>query len=62
MKQYGIWNIREDVQEVTNIRVDEVIRFADNERAINTNYKQKVKTLNQAQTLLKSIGYDVEQI
>lgn len=62
MKRYGIWNTREDVQEVTNIRADEVIRFADNERVINTNYKQRVKTLNQAQTLFKSIGYDVEQI
>lgn len=62
MKRYGIWNTHEDVQEVTNISEDEVICFADTERAVNTNHKQTITTLNQAQSLLESIGYVVEKI
>ena len=62
MCRYGIWNLTEDEQELNNLTENEVINYADIERTVNTAQNHKVKTLKQAQNLLESIGYRVEQI
>lgn len=62
MKKYGIYNAIEDTQEVNNINNNEVIEFADIERAVNTGEIAEIRTLDQARELLNSLGYIVEEI
>lgn len=62
MNKYGIYNAIEDTQEFNNISDNEVIEFADIERAVNTGEIAEIRTLDQAKELLNSLGYLVEEI
>lgn len=62
MNKYGIWNVKEDVQEVKNYNANQIIEFANTERIVVTGKQEEITTLNQATDFLLSLGYIVEEM
>ena len=62
MNKYGIWNVKEDVQEVKNYDANQIIEFANIERVVITGVQEEITTLNQATDFLLSLGYIVEEM
>ena len=62
MNKYGIWNVKEDVQEVKNYNANQIIEFANIERVVITGVQEEITTLNQATDFLLSLGYIVEEM
>lgn len=62
MNKYGIWNDIEDVQEVKNYDTEQVIEFANIERAVVTGVKEEITTLEEAEDFLITLGYVVEEM
>lgn len=62
MNKYGIWNAMEDVQEVRNYDTDQVIEFANVERVVVTGVQEEIKTLEEAEDFLLTLGYIVEEM
>lgn len=59
---YGIWNLLEDVQEARDYSSKQVIEFANVERVAVTGIREEIKTLEEAEEFLLSLGYAVEEV
>ncbi|XWX32561.1 hypothetical protein LCFBJUUZ_CDS0102 [Staphylococcus phage PG-2021_76] len=59
---YGIWNLLEDVQEARDYNSKQVIEFANVERVAVTGIREEIKTLEEAEEFLLSLGYAVEEM
>uniref|UniRef100_A0AAU8GSF4 Uncharacterized protein n=1 Tax=Mammaliicoccus phage MSShimriz1 TaxID=3230127 RepID=A0AAU8GSF4_9VIRU len=59
---YGIWNLLEDVQEARDYSREQVIEFANIERVAVTGIREEIKTLEEAEEFLLSLGYAVEEV
>ncbi|ANT44682.1 hypothetical protein HOR18_gp019 [Staphylococcus phage vB_SscM-1] len=59
---YGIWNAIEDVQEVRDYSREQVIEFANIERVTVTGIREEIKTLEEAEEFLLTLGYIVEEM
>ncbi len=59
---YGIWNLLEDVQEARDYSREQVIEFANVERVAVTGIREEIKTLEEAEEFLLTLGYAVEEM